>query len=54
MVEGRRTEQDYAILQPKYILRGDRGSGCGRKNVWESRYLGNNDGKLYLNRNQIP
>lgn len=49
MVE-RRTEQDYAVFWPKYFEGDEIITDLLEEKIWEIRYLGNNDGKLYLNR----
>lgn len=49
MVE-RRSEIDYAVFWPKYFKDDEIISDLLEENLWEIRYLGNNDGKLYFNR----
>lgn len=49
MVE-RRTEQDYAVFWPKYFEGDEIITDLLEENLWEKRYLGITDGKLYNNR----
>lgn len=49
MVE-RRSELDYAVFWPKYFKEDEIISDLIEENLWEKRYLGNRDGKLYFNR----
>ncbi|WKX76330.1 helicase-related protein [Zobellia laminariae] len=51
MVE-RRTQFDYAIFWPKYLERDEIISELLEEELWEKRYLGIYNGKLYFNRKE--